>query len=512
MSEVPKKDRKRTSLGAGSRDQRLAKLAELFPGCVVESVDEHGQCPQAVDFDRLRRELGQSKAEEPLERFGLNWPGKRQAECAAHAPSTKVFVPKPKESVDFNTTQNLFVEGDNLDALKLLQHTHRNAVKLIYIDPPYNTGRDFVYGDGRAEVEAEYLLRSKQVSTSGRPLVDNPEAAGRFHAKWLSMLLPRLILARTLLREDGAIVVSVDDNEVGRLTCLLDEVFGRENRVVDFVWQTKAGAKGVPPRTMVTQNHEFILVYARDAKRFRFRGRPRDSSAFSNPDGDPRGPWKKDNMKSTVSGGAEYCIVEPKTGREFRARWAFSESTVGRMIDEGRVVFPIQDSGWPMQKSFINEYQNDTIPLLSLLGDRFGGTDTGAKDIAKTLGSRDIFSYPKPVKLLAFLVSQIATDPDAVVMDFFAGSGTFGEAVFAAVLDDDIERRFILVQIAEKLDPGRPAHAAAARFCDEIGKPRTIAEIAKQRIRSAGATAKKEMPGLDIGFRMLQVSDTGEPM
>jgi len=450
---------------------------------------------------------GQVITEDSLEWFGLNWPGKREALRAAHTPCTKAFVPVPKESVEFDTTQNIFIEGDNLDALKLLQETHRDTVKLIYIDPPYNTGRDFVYGDDRIESEAEYLVRSKQVSESGEPLVDNPESAGRFHAKWLSMLLPRLILARTLLRDDGAIAVSVDDNEVGRLTCLLDEIFGRENRVVDFVWQTKAGAKGVPPRKMVTQNHEYILVYARDATRFRFKGRPRDNSAFSNPDNDPRGPWKKDNMKSTVSGGAEYSIVEPKTGREFKARWAFSESTVDSMIEEGRVLFPANDSGWPMQKSFLNEYQNDTIPLLSLLGDALGGTDSGAKDIAKTLGSRDVFSYPKPVKLLSFLVSQIASDADSVVLDFFAGSGTFAEAVFAATAQDNIERRFMLVQIAEKLDSGKPIHAAAASFCDNIGKPRTIAELAKERIRRAGVSAKKDMPGLDTGFRVLKIGD-----
>ena len=478
---------------------KLAQLEALFPGCIVHS-GTHYNPSTTLDLSKLRQHLGSRAVGAITERYQLDWPGKQAARAAAAVPSICKLVDVPGDGVDSDTTGNLFIEGDNLDALKLLQQTHRDAFKLIYIDPPYNTGRDFTYQDDRTETEADYLLRTGQVSASGVPLVDNPETVGRFHSQWLSMLLPRLMLARQLLRSDGAIAVSVDDNEVGRLTCLLDEVFGKENRVVDFIWRTKPGAKGVPPRTMVTQNHEYILLYARDASKFRLKGRPRDLSAFSNPDNDPRGPWKKDNMKSTVSGGSEYSIVDPATGRSFKARWAFSESTVQTMISEGRVIFPANDSAWPAQKSFLNDYQNKTIPLLSILDHELGGTADGAKDIAAVLGSRDVFAYPKPVKLLSFLVSQIATQPDDTVMDFFAGSGTFGEAVLKANADDEIARSFVLVQLDDQLDPNKPSHTAAIDLCRSIDKPCNIAEIAKERIRRAGITAQEVSPNLDVGF------------
>jgi adenine-specific DNA-methyltransferase len=490
---------------AAEMELKIAKLADLFPECFTSSRDELNQPKQTVDINLLRQKLSGHVDVSVPERYQLEWPGKQASLDEANTQSNKEFIECRNDSVDFDSTKNLFIEGDNLDAIKLLNQTHQQSLKLIYIDPPYNTGRDFTYCDDRVESEAGYLIRTKQVSKSGERLVDNPEASGRFHSHWLSMLLPRLVAARGLLRIDGAIAVSVDDNEVARLTCLLDEVFGRENRIVDFVWQTKAGAKGVPPRKMVTQNHEYILVYARDATQFRFKGRPRDSSAFSNPDNDPRGPWKKDNMKSTVSGTAEYCIVDPDSGREFKARWAFSKDTVQRMILEGRVLFPASQSGWPAQKSFLNEYQNQTIPVLSLLGHDYGGTATGAKDIAAVLGSRDLFSYPKPVGLLSFLISQVATQEDDCVMDFFAGSGTFGEAVFAATAQDSICRRFILVQLDDELDPSKPVQAAAVKFCDSLRKPRTIAEIAKERVRRSGQTIKQKTPNLDVGFRVLKM-------
>ncbi len=502
MTTTPHNPTSGTKLGHA--DERIAKLAELFPGCISTTTDELGGQRQTVNLQHIRELLAGFVADEAPERYHLDWPGKRASLRLADKPTAATFRKCPDESVNHDTTNNLFIEGDNLDALKLLIPTHRDAVKLIYIDPPYNTGRDFVYSDTRVESQADYLARTQQVSETGEPLVTNPESAGRFHAQWLSLLLPRLVLARKLLRHDGAIAVSVDDNEVGRLTCLLDEVFGKDNRIVDFVWETKAGAKGVPPKKMVTQNHEYVLVYARDASAFRFKGRPRDLSAFANPDNDPRGPWKKDNMKSTVTTGKEFSITDPATDRSFRARWAFNEDSVAQMIKEGRVIFPDTDTGWPMQKSYLNEYQNKTIPLLSLLGSGFGGTAAGAKDIAATLGSRDLFSYPKPVKLLAYLVSQIATEPGDLVMDFFAGSGTLGEAVMNASAEDQIARRFVLVQLPEPLDINKPIHAAAAKFCDELGKPRTIAEIAKERIRRAGESVA---PNLDTGFRVLKLTE-----
>jgi adenine-specific DNA-methyltransferase len=488
-------------------EAKLDRLAELFPGCVVESRDEiTGNTIRAVDFDRIRQEVSGRVVEGPRERFHLDWPGKREARLAANTAVDRSLRPQPRESLGFECASNLFIEGDNLEALKLLRESYLGKIKLIYIDPPYNTGSNLIYSDSFDESPQAYASRSGQTDATGGRLVSNFESNGRFHSDWLSMMMPRLMLARQLLTDDGVIAVSIDDNEIGSLTCLMDEVFGPRNRIVDFVWQTKAGAKGVPPLAMLTHNHEYILLYARNASAFSFKGRPRDALAFSNPDGDPRGPWKKDNMKSTVAGAEQFDIVDPATKRVFTARWAFSKATIERMISEGKVIFPERADGSPMQKSFLHEYRNENIPLLSLLGEGgFGGTEAGAKDLEQALGSRDVFSYPKPTGLLKFLVQQIAKDKDDVVMDFFAGSGTLGEAVLEANQDDGVDRRFILVQIAESLSPTEPRQRAAAEFCRSLGKPATVAELSKERLRRAFARHARKVTA---GFRALVIDSS----
>ena len=267
----------------------IASIRELFPGCVTEAKGEDGRLKLAVDFDQLRQELSESIVEGPQERYHLNWPGKREALLIANAPIAKTLRPCREESVNFDTTKNLFIEGDNLEALKLLQETYLGKVKMIYIDPPYNTGNDFIYEDDFAENAEEFLKRSNQKDVEGNRLVANTEANGRFHSDWLSMMYPRLKLARNLLRDDGVVLMSIDDEEVHNLRKLCDEVFGNGNFIAQFVWKarqfTDARAK-----TNVSTDHEYIVAYAKN-NGFSLKGVGRDESKFSNPDNDPRGEW-----------------------------------------------------------------------------------------------------------------------------------------------------------------------------------------------------------------------------
>ncbi len=297
----------------------IAKLAELFPNCVTETREADGTLRQAIDFDQLRQELSTAVVEGPQERYQLNWPGKREALLTANAPIAKTLRPARSESVDFDTTQNLFIEGDNLDALKLLQETYLGKVKMIYIDPPYNTGNDFIYDDDFAEDTESYFQRSNQKDEAGQRMVANTESNGRFHSDWLSMMYPRLKLARNLLRDDGAIFISCDDEEINNLRAVMNEIFGEQCFVAQFVWKARkfTDARAV---TNISTDHEYILSYAKNSE-FSARGIERDESKFSNPDGDPRGLW----MSRSILGLAtkeqrpnlHYDVVDPKTGRVF---------------------------------------------------------------------------------------------------------------------------------------------------------------------------------------------------
>lgn len=423
------------------------------------------------------------------EPFGLNWPGKRAAYAAAAAPPT---TPLPAELADWDpqSPSHLLISGDNLEALKLLAASYTDQVKLIYIDPPYNTGNDFIYADSFAHTVAEYHQRSGQKSTDGTPLVPQLESAGRRHAPWLSMMLPRLRWAWELLAADGAIFISIDSIEHAHLKLLADELFGSEHRIVDFIWRTKPGAKGVPPRSMVTENHEYIVAYAKDPQQFRFRGRPRDIRAFANPDDDPRGPWKKDNLKSTLASATSFTITDPATGNQFDSRWAFSPDTIAKMIADDRIIFPDDPQQWPYQKSFLAEYPNATIPVLSRLEEDFGGTERGTRELRTLFGTAGVFPYPKPTGLLRWLVEQVATCDGDVVMDFFAGSGTTGHAVLEQNHLDGIHRRCVLVQRPEPLPEDSPAAKAGLATITDVCVERL--RLAATKIAASGAAAPSQ--------------------
>jgi adenine-specific DNA-methyltransferase len=297
-------------------EANIEKLAELFPNCVTEAREEGGKLKRAIDFDQLRQELADHVVDGPRERYQLNWPGKREALLAANAPIAKTLRPCREESVEFDTTKNLFIEGDNLDALKLLQETYLNRVKMIYIDPPYNTGREFIYDDDFSEMSSDYFMRSGQSSDEGARLVANTEANGRYHSDWLSMMYPRLRLARNLLCEDGAIFISIDDNEIASLRKICDEVFGEANFIATAIWQKVYAPKNTA--YWLSEDHDYILIYAKNKSLWRPNALPRTEemeARYSNPDNDPRGPWKASDLSARNRYSAGIYPITCPSGR-----------------------------------------------------------------------------------------------------------------------------------------------------------------------------------------------------
>lgn len=487
----------------------IEKLAELFPQCVTEAADESGKLVRRIDFDLLRQELSDRIVEGPAERYRLDWPGKREALLAANAPIAKTLRPAREESVDFDTTRNLFIEGDNLDALKLLQETYLNKIKMIYIDPPYNTGNDFIYDDDFAESAEAYFRRSNQVDEEGGRLVANSDSNGRFHSDWLSMMYPRLRLARNLLRDDGVIFISIDDGEAPNLRKICDEVFGSEKFIASFVWKSRQN-KDNRTVTGASVDHEYILCYGSS-----IRGAERDRSQYSNPDNDPRGDWTSANMVGIATAdrrpNLHYDLIDPETGIGYgcpEMGWRYDRNTMARLIAEKRILWPSSPDGRPRRKAFLSELDSDYTGFSTLVGEGLFTRD-GTADIGTLFDSR-VFTFPKPVRLLTTLIKQSTAEND-IVLDFFAGSGTTAHAVMEQNVVDNGCRQYIVVQLPETLDPKDRDQKTSSDFCDKIGMPRTIAELTKERIRRAGAKIKQEnllAQYLDVGFRVLKVDSS----
>lgn len=476
----------------------ISRIRELFPNCVTEARDESGKLKLAVDFDQLKQELSDSIVEGPQERYHLNWPGKREALLTANAPIAKTLRPVRAESVDFDTTKNLFIEGDNLEALKLLQETYLGKVKMIYIDPPYNTGNDFIYEDDFTESTSEFLLKSNQKDDFGNRLVANTSANGRFHSDWLTMIYSRLKLARNLLCDDGVIFISIDNTELNNLQNVCNEIFGEENFIEIFTWHKKNSAKGVPPQNMVVNIHEYILCYSKN-KNTKLSGEKRTEDTFSNPDSDPRGLWRRSNIKSTVERPKDkFTIVDPETGNEFTNYWAFSKETLQSMISDKRILFPKELDGLPKQKEFLSEFGNPNMPVKSHFG-LFHAQDKAEKEVDAMMGTK-VFLYRKPVELMKKIIEQGSNKDGDIIIDFFAGSSTTAHAILAQNASDGKNRQFIMIQVPE--------------ICEESSEQfkegyKTIAEISKERIRRAGIKVKEEIGltanNLDVGFRVLKI-------
>lgn len=490
----------------------IGKIADLFPNVVTESSDADGNPVQAVDFDLLRQELSDHIVEGPQERYRLDWPGKRAAAFTANAPIAKTLRPVREESVDFDTTKNLFIEGDNLDALKLLQESYLGKVKLIYIDPPYNTGNDFVYEDDFAESSADYLARSGQKLEGGERLVANTEAKGRFHSAWLSMMYPRLKLAKNLLTADGILAISIDDHEMPRLRAVCDEVLGNSVFLGTLTWRRRPTADS-RNFSRVSTDHEYVLLYGRtDASRV--KGRGIDESKYRNPDNDPRGPWTSENLTGLADASSRpnlhYDLVHPETGVHYPPSpsrgWAKAKETTDRLIAEGRILWPSSTTGRPREKKFLGDLQSNVTGLSTwILSDEVGFNYAGTREVRDLFGEK-VFDFPKPVSLLQIIIEQV-TSADDIVLDFFAGSGSMGHAVLAQNAADGSSRRFILIQIAEPTAESSDASKAGYR---------SITDVARRRVVLAGLDIEKSRLGqlsggaapLDIGFRSLYVDTT----
>jgi adenine-specific DNA-methyltransferase len=498
-------------LGAHSpsvTERNIDKIAELFPGVITASRAADGHLTRAVDFDLLRQELSGHVVEGPRERYQLDWPGKREALFTANAPVAKTLRPARDASVGFDTTRNLFIEGDNLDALKLLQEGYLNKVRLIYIDPPYNTGNDFVYDDDFAETTAEYLARSGQADSSGSRLVANTESNGRFHSDWLSMMYPRLKLARNLLTDDGAIFVSIDSTEHANLTRLLTELMGEDNFRANVVWQKRyTRSNNTRDFTAVVEN---IVVFSR-SDQFAVNLLPRTEEAnarYANPDGDPRGAWKAASFLNPATPAQRpslcYEIRNPNTGQVTRPTahaWRRTRSEFDRLAADDLLYWGADGrSPVPSVKMFLSEVRGLT-PTNFWSHEYAGHTDEGTRDLAGLIDGK-VFDNPKPVKLMKRVLEH-ATDGSSLVLDFFAGTGTMAQAVLELNAEDGGARRFIAVQVPEQCPP-RSA-ASRAGFA-------TIADICKERIRRAGTAASQaahhpRWDG-DTGFRVLRVDST----
>lgn len=461
---------------------------------------------RAIDADVLRQEISAAVVEGPQERYQFTWPDKKKAVVLANQPIAKTLRLDREKSVGRDgtpgsiDTENIYIEGDNLDALKLLQETYLGKVKVIYIDPPYNTGSDFIYEDDFSLETGEYLENSGQFDEEGNRLVQNTESNGRFHTDWLNMLYPRLRIAKDLLCEDGAIFVSIDEHEHASLVRIMSEVFGPENYIDSIVWDKKASAKGVPPRNMMVNVHEYIVVYQKGgASAFRFIGEQRDEEAdgFKNPDNDPRGPWRESNIKSTTKPIEEaFTITDPDTGRQYMNTWAFSKESLDRMIVEKRILWK---ESLPKQKEFLHEMTNENKAIKSSWG-VFDAQSTTV--FLKKLIPQVHFDNPKPINLMKYLMS-VAVGPEDYVMDFFSGSGTTAHALLQQNAEDGGRRKFILVQIQEPL--GEETDAYAAGF-------KNICDVGEERLRRVGKIIKEESPlttgNLDIGFRVFRVDTT----
>lgn len=482
----------------------LARIRVLFPGCVTEAKDRDGQIKLAVDFDRLRQELTDSIVEGPQERYQLSWPGKREALLTANAPIAKTLRPCREDSVNFDTTRNLFIEGDNLDALKLLQETYLGKVKLIYIDPPYNTGRDFIYDDDFSDEADSYLLQSNQTDEAGSRLVANTDANGRFHSDWLSMIYARLRLARTLLKDDGVIFISIDDNEVDNLRKVCSEVFGEDNFVAQIIWQKVFSPKN--SARWFSEDHDYILVYAKQGDSWTPRLLPQTDemiARYKNPDNDPRGPWTSGDLaaRNRYDAGL-YPLTSPSkrfiTGPPTGSYWRFSKDSFDRLNADNRIWWGLDGSNMPRLKRFLSEVKQGRVPQTLWFYDEVGHTQDAKKTLLKYVDfqhTENVLNSVKPVELLQ-RVLQLAGQPEDndIVLDFFSGSASTAHAVLKQNAQDGGNRRFIGVQISEPLPT--PESGMGSIFEMGLRRVRNYAE----ELRGQSDAEK-----LDLGFRVLKI-------
>ncbi len=482
-------------------DDKRRELLQLFP----EIATEGGK----IDFDRLKLALGEA-VDAGRERYGMNWPGKADCFRTIQAPSVATLRPAPEESVNFDTTENLIIEGDNLEVLKLLQKSYLGKVKLIYIDPPYNTGNDFIYPDNYAESLQTYLEYTGQVDPQGRKFGSNPETDGRFHSRWLSMMYPRLYLARNLLREDGAIFVSCDDNEVHNLRAVMNEVFGEENFIATVIWHKMDSPKN--SAIHLSEDHDYIILFARSGATWRPKPLPRTEemiARYKNPDNDPRGPWLLSDLAArNYYGQGRYSITTPSGkvigGPPAGSYWRVSEEKFWELDRDNRIWWGKSGDNRPGIKRFLSDVREGVVPQTYWPWQEVGSTRNAKQALSQLLAAgsgEDLFITPKPTELVQRML-QIASEQDSLVLDFFAGSGSLGHAVLEQNTSDGGTRRFVMVQLPEPT--GRKDYESIA----DITKERVRRVIKKLNEEDEGKLDLEAGQKQDRGFRVFKLAES----
>lgn len=493
---------------ASSTQLNLEALYQLAPSVFTEVRDpKTGETTRKVDFDALRALLGDTIKEEGGESYQFTWVGKRAAKAEADRPTDKTLRPVIEDSVDWDNTKNLYIEGDNLEVLKLLQRSYLGKVKMIYIDPPYNTGNDFVYNDDFARTAAEEDLKAGNVNELGLRYRKNTDTNGKFHSDWCSMIYSRLLVARSLLTEDGVIFISIDDNEVRNLRNICDEVFGEGNYLSTLVWERAYSPKN--DAKYISSSHDYIVMYAKSLDNFTIGRLPRTEEAnarYSNPDNDPRGVWKPSDMSvKTYNADCDYSIttpsgriVEPPAGR----CWRLSAKAFAERLQDNRIWFGGDGNSVPSIKRFLTELKYEGMaPTSILFYKEVGHSQEGAQEVVALFGDKGVFDGPKPVRLMQRLITLANLNDDSIVLDFFSGSASTAHALMKTNAEKDSHCRFIMVQLPEEVSDTKKNQDYD-----------TIPEIGKERIRRAGKKIKEESPlttqDLDTGFRVFRLDES----
>lgn len=491
--------------------QNIDKIAALFPNCITEMLDEEKSTPdhkvykRGINFELLKQMLSPDVVDGD-EAYEFTWVGKKASIVEANKPIRKTLRPCPAESKNWDDTENLYIEGDNLEVLKLLQESYLGKVKMIYIDPPYNTGNDFIYADDFMRSQDEENRQMGMYDEDENRLFKNNDSNGRFHSDWCSMMYSRLMLARNLLTDDGLILISLDDGEIGNLRKICDEIFGESNFVTQFVWKSRQN-KDNRNLNGVSVDHEYILAYSKLSGVRIFKGEERSGEGYSNPDNDPNGAWASANMAGIATESQRpnlhYDLINPATGINYgrpKMGWRYDRKTMAKLIAENKILWPDSPSGRPRKKTYLNELSGNLPGFSSVVGENLF-TRSGTVEIDSLFEQR-IFNFPKPSELIKCFVSQI-TAPSDIILDFFSGSATSAHAVMRLNAEDSGHRKFIMVQLPELCDEKSEAYKAGYK---------TICDIGKERIRRAGDniisernTANAYPPPPDVGFRVFKL-------
>ena len=473
----------------------IKKIGSLFPNCITETVDSEGNNKIAIDFDKLQQELSEDAIEGKSEKYEFVWPDKKKAILLANSPIRATLRPSESESEDFFNTKNLYIEGDNLDVLKCLKDNYLGKIKMIYIDPPYNTGNDFVYRDNFAYSKKEYMANSGQFNEDGYQISSNTESDGRFHTNWLNMMYPRLKVARDLLTSDGVILISIDDSELAHLRNVCDEIYGQSNFIACCVRKRRDSQANLSKN--ISPIHEYVVIYAKNNGDVLNKVAANiNEKDFKNPDNDPRGPYV--TMPCTNKGGAVYTVSTP-TGKTITEEWRFKIETYKQLFEDNRIVFPKGGEGKPRYKLFLDEKKKEGQLANTWLSE-LASNQIATKEIKSLFEDKVVFDTPKPVGLLTFLI-ELASRENDYVLDFFSGSSATAHAVMKLNADNkDSHRKFIMVQLPELVNDNSIPYKAGYK---------NICEIGKDRIRKAALAIKKETgANIDYGFRVLKLDSS----